>query len=321
MTDPPPSLKWLVTFRAVAHCGSVQDAAHQTGQSVSTVSHHLLQLEEHLGVALMDHSSRPMTLTSQGAVYQRYATTVLDLMAEARRDLAVSEPGSLRRLRFAMIEDFDSEIGPEITRLLATTLPNCRFTHFTRVSHEILQMLKDRAVDIGVATQPQTPLSSVHEIPILRDPFVLAVPARADDAAEAFLGGQAGLPFLRYSRSQIMGALIEAQLTRLQLSVPNAFELDSTMSILSLVAHGDGWTITTPGNYARAQRFQSDVRLLPFPRKEFARTISIFVADPQMADVAQTIAQAMRQLLVRRAIAPLVQAHPWLDGRYRLITG
>lgn len=319
MTDTHPSLKWLNTFRALAHCGSVQATAHQVGLSVSTVSHQVQCLERHLGTALVDHSCRPMVLTAEGAVYLRYAERILELTAQASRDVRAIAPGNLSQLRFAMIEDFESDIGPEITQLLASVLPDCHFTHFTRVSHEILQMFRNRELDIGIATQPDVPLQNVREHPLLRDPFVLAVPAASRVTAEACMASQSGLPFLRYMRSQIMGGLIEAQLNRMRIKLDNMFELDSTSAIMSLIARGSGWAITTPSNYARSKRFQGQVRLMPLPRKGFARTISMFVAEPHLDSVAQIISTALRTQLSAQTIGPVTDTYPWLADSFRLI--
>jgi len=320
MTDAQPSLKWLKSFCAVAHCGSIQIAADQTRLSVSTVSHQLKCLENHLGTALVDHSCRPMVLTANGAVYLRYAEEVLELLKQAQGDISALVPHDLRRLRFAMIEDFESDIGPEITRLLAGALPKCHFTQYTRMSHEILSLLRDRDIDIGIATQPQTPLPNIREYPLLRDPFVLAVPAASNAAAEDYIDGTSGLPFLRYMRGQIMGDLIEAQLTRMRLKLANRFELDSTSSIMKLVSQNGGWAITTPSNYARSKRFHQQVRLMPFPRKGFARTISMFVAESHLTDVAQIVSTALRSQLSTQTIGPVIEAEPWLIDSYRLIS-
>ena len=319
MTDPNVSFKWLTTFRVIAQSGSLQRAARITGQSVSTVSLHLQQLETHLGAKLLDHSLRPMVLTAKGTVYLRYAEDVLDLLDRAQTDLKSNTSNTLSQLRFAMIDDFESDIGPDITRLLTTLLPACKFTLYTRDSHEILAMLRDRTVDIAIATQPQSPLPKVREYPLLRDPFVLAVPAGGNCAPTDYIEDKSGLPFLRYMRSQIMGSMIEAQLNRLRISLENSFELDSTTAIMSLIARGDGWAITTPSTFARAKRFHGQVHLHPLPIKEFSRRISVFAVDPNLDDLTQTVQTSLRTQLAAHTIGPIVEAYPWLADKYRLI--
>jgi DNA-binding transcriptional LysR family regulator len=181
-------------------------------------------------------------------------------------------------------------------------------------------MVRKHEVDIAIATRPQAPLDEVREYPVLRDPFVIAVPAASGVTAQDCMTGQSGLPFLRYMRTQIMGALIEAQLARMRVPLENTFELDSTSSIMSLVARGSGWAITTPSNYARSRRFQAQVRLLPLPKKSFARTISMFVAEPHLEDLAQVVATALRSHVSAQTIGPIVDMYPWLAGSYRLIS-
>lgn len=313
------SLKALEVFCAVAQTGAVQGAAQRTGLSESTVSQHLRNLEAKLGVALIAHERRPMALTAQGMVFLRYVEDALGMLDKAYADLQSQMPLGLRHLRFALIEDFESDIGPEITRMLATRLPHCRLTHLTRASHETLNLLREGALDLGVATRPQFGNANMAELPLLRDPFVLAVPATTHFDAEAFLAAETGLPLLRYTHNQIIGAMIEAHLARLKVKLDTGFEFDSTSSMMALIAQGDGWAITTPSNYVRAKRFQSQVKLLPFPRKEFARTISVFVAQDQVSEVAKLIWSGMRNLLASQTIAPVVQDYPWLQGRFVLI--
>ena len=88
---------------------------------------------------------------------------------------------------------------------------------------------------------------------------------------------------------------------------------------MALIAQGHGWTITTPTNYARGKRFQNRVTLLPFPEKEFSRTISVFLAEPKAEGVARSVSTALRSLLSSYTIGPTVDAYPWLADRFRLL--
>lgn len=54
------SLKSLELFQICARKGSLLATATEAQASVSTVSHHLRSLEDHLGVALFDHARKPM---------------------------------------------------------------------------------------------------------------------------------------------------------------------------------------------------------------------------------------------------------------------
>lgn len=312
------SLKGLELFRLAARHGSVTSVARDSGLSVSTVSHHLRNLETALGLTLLDHGRRPMALTPQGAVFLPHVEAALDRLARGEAELYADKISQIRSLRLALIEDFDSEIAPDLARHLASALPDCSFTHLTRPSHEILDLLARGQVDIGICTQPLFQLEGPEATPLMRDPFVLAVPAETDHAPEAFLDGASGLPFLRYASGQIIGAHIEAQLRRLRRKLDNRFSFESNQSLFALIADCGGWAITTPMNFARAERFQARVRLLPFPGRGFARTISIYTTPACNAEVAGLIGTTLRALIGARAIAPTVAAMPWLGDGFRL---
>ena len=319
MAQSELSLKWLSVFRAVAHSGSIHAAAQRLGLSNSTVSHHLSRLEAYLGAQLIDHQRRPMGLTADGVTFLQAVEQSLNTLEDAQQRLATRPAHGLTHLRFAMIEDFEAEIGPDITRLLATVLPDCQIKHMTRVSHDILTLLQQGKLDIGIATEPETRLPDIATLPLLQDPFVLAVPRDCNTTGAALIAGEGDLPLLRYASDQIIGRMIEAQLRRLRLSLSHSFELDSTASMIGIIAQGGGWAITTPSNYMRSQRFQSQVKLLAFPGKGFSRHVSVFVADARAEPVAQSIAVAMRTLLTQHAIRPALRDNPWLEGSYRLL--
>ncbi|WP_299844612.1 LysR family transcriptional regulator [uncultured Roseovarius sp.] len=313
------SLKWVEVFQLVARGGSVQSAAEQAGLSVSTVSHHLSKLEETLGTPLFDHSRRPMPLTSAGAGFLRNAGAAMRLLRQAEIEAQSRSFSDTRNLTLALVEDFDSEIAPELARILYAHMPNCAFRHLTRPSHEILTLLRDQDIDIGVATQPQFDQPGLIGKPLLRDPFVLAVPLEDSIAPEEYLNGNSKLPFLRYSQSQIIGSLIEAQLRRLRITLPNRFEFESNQSIMNMVADGCGWAITTPTCYARARRFHRQLRLVPFPGKGFSRTLSVFTAEIHDETAKNTVVATLRQLIQTRAIDPAVAQLPWLNDQFCLL--
>lgn len=313
------SLKWLEVFQQVARCGSVQETARMLGLSVSTVSHHLTRLEETLGTALFDHSRRPMPLTPAGAAFLRNVDQAMGLLHRAETEAQSGTLSETRSLTLALVEDFDSEIGPELARILLSHMPGCAFRHLTRPSHEILTILRNHDADIGVATQPQFSPPGLSETPLLRDPFVLAVPLGSEAPPEEYLTGAADLPLLRYSQHQIIGSLIEAQLRRLRISLPNRFEFDSNQSIMNMVAEGVGWAITTPTCYARARRFHRQLRLVPFPGKGFARTLSAFTPEDHDHAATTAVIATLRQQIQTRAIDPTIAQLPWLDGQFCLL--
>lgn len=313
------SVRRLELFQTAASTGSVQAAAAESGLSVSTVSHHLRKLEEQLGTSLLDHSRRPMVLTPAGAVFLKYSAEALRLIRKAQAEATGGSLTGTRHLRLGLIEDFDSDIAPELAVALADAMPGCGFSHHTRVSHEILELLRSRKLDLGLAAQPAAVPAGLREMPLLRDPFVLAVPAESALPPEDFLSGAAPEPFLRYSPQQIIAGQIEAQLRRLKVALPQRFEIESNQTMMAMIAAGSGWAVTTPLCYVRARRFHGKVRLNPFPGKGFARYLSLFAAEECPEAAARLVEASLRNLISLRALQPAHSAMPWLQDMFRLL--
>ncbi|MAV47820.1 MAG: LysR family transcriptional regulator [Alphaproteobacteria bacterium TMED89] len=311
------SLLWLQAFVAVAKSGSLQHAAQRSGLSASTLSSHLQKLEHHLGSPLVDHSKRPLALTAKGHRFLGHAEAVLERLLAAESDMLADGPQAIRRLRLGLIDDFDTDVAPALTLQLARRLPNCAFEHFSRPSHEILQLLIDRRVDAGVATVPVEGLAGLVQRPLLRDPYVVVVPTGAD--CPDFSKPPKDLPFLRYSPEQHIGRQIEAQLNRLRITLPQRMSAESNQALMTLVAGGQGWTITTATCFNRARNLWPELTLHSFPRAQFAREIALMTVPGGADSLADMLETMLRSLIQARTVEPVLAEVPFLRDQFTMI--
>ncbi|RMP41982.1 LysR family transcriptional regulator [Pseudomonas amygdali pv. lachrymans] len=70
-------LKAMANFVRIVDSGSLSSAADVTGQSVASLVRSLAALESHLGVRLLNRSTRRMALTDEGEEYLRWARRML----------------------------------------------------------------------------------------------------------------------------------------------------------------------------------------------------------------------------------------------------
>jgi DNA-binding transcriptional LysR family regulator len=91
-------LEHIRTFVRAVETGSFTAVAVEQGQSQPTVSRQISALEDHLGVRLMQRTTRALTLTDEGRSYYAHARGIMDAVEEAalavRPDAAVR--GTLR---------------------------------------------------------------------------------------------------------------------------------------------------------------------------------------------------------------------------------
>ncbi len=319
MSNKSLSLRWLEVFQLISKLGSIQKVSAETGLSISTVSNHLRSLEKALDVDLVDHGRRPMGLTPAGTVFSRHVHEGLMSLKRGEAELRSGSWQHATDLRLGLIDDFDSRVAPDLFRHLSASLPRCSFRHFTRPSHEILDKLQSQKLDAGVATRPSGNVEGLVEFPLLRDPFIVILPPSYDGPVEGLLNPNSPLPLLRYSRDHIIGKLIEIQLTRSKINLPNRFELECNQSIIGLVAGGSGWTITTAASYYRARRFHENARALPFPGKSFARTVSLFTTNVYPSSTTRLIHTTLQDLICQHVTEPMISRFPWLSEDFRTI--
>lgn len=316
---PELSLKGLDLFLICARKGALQAVAQEAGLSVSTVSHHLRQLEQHLGVALFDHDRRPLVLTPRGQVFLRRIEPAVMAIRKARAEAMSGSLAEASHLRLGTIEDLDSDIVPELAVYLSRRMPACDFTYHSDVSHQILHMLRDRQLDLGITASPSERFRDLQDRPLLRDPFVVVLPLGTEQPVAEIVQGRSKLPFLRFSGALIIAQQIEAQLRRLGVDSPHRFECGNNQTLMAMVAAGAGWTITTPLLFARARRFHPQLRMHQFPGKAFARTLVLAATPDCSAAILDLVDAELRRLLTRHAVAPFHASTPWLKDMFTLI--
>ncbi|MDV7143560.1 LysR family transcriptional regulator, partial [Tropicimonas sp. TH_r6] len=313
------SLKWLNLFYICARKGSLQGAAEETGLTVSTVSHHLRSLEEHLGVELFNHSRRPMVLTPKGQVFLRNIESALLDIRKAEAEATAGNLSEASYLRIGAIEDFDSDIVPELAVFLSEHMPRCDFLFQNGTSAAIHEMLRNRQLDLGITASPGEKPRDLEDRLLLRDPFVVVLTVNEKLPIEEVVAGRTALPFLRFASNLMISRRIEAQLRRMNIALPHRFECSNHQTLMAMAAARAGWTITTPLLFARSRRFHGQLRMHPFPGKSFARTLSILSTPDCSNAIVELVDAQLRRRITEHAIQPLCEKAPWLENSFALI--
>lgn len=126
-------------FRRVVELGSFVAAAEQLGLSAAMASRHVAHLERHLGVRLLNRSTRHLSLTDGGAQYFERCRSLLDELHEAEAAVSQSALAPQGTLRISAPVPFGvRHLGPAIGDYLA------------RYPQVLLDLsLNDRTVDLA----------------------------------------------------------------------------------------------------------------------------------------------------------------------------
>ena len=140
-------LENMQVFVRVVELGSLSAAGRQLRLSPAVVSHRLQQLENHLGVRLLNRTTRQVQPTEQGAAYYEACQEVLAALAHA--ESVVADAGGTPRgnLRVTAPLGFGRRIlAPLIPRFIA------RYPQLDvrlRLSDHLLDLLRE-AVDVAI---------------------------------------------------------------------------------------------------------------------------------------------------------------------------
>jgi len=318
MSQTKITLWGIEVFVATAEEASITAAARRLGASAATVSQQITNLEGAVGTSLMDRGARPVTLTPAGEMFLRRANTILNEAEQAQSDLKLADLSRMTRFRLGMIEDFDADVTPALLAEMAIELKNCRFLLETGASHQLIDLLETRALDVIVAADMGQSNDVMETYPLMEEPFVAVVPRksiRGDDVQKQLRR----MSLIHYSTRQHMGRTIADQLKQQNLNLNRRFELDSYHAIMSMVAQGAGWTITTPLGWMRADRFRDQVDVLPLPFDTFSRRIDLIARKDVLGNMPAGIAARLRLQLQEMIVEPAVKSLPWLAGQMRVL--
>jgi DNA-binding transcriptional LysR family regulator len=107
-------LPYIETFSAVVENGSFTAAAEELGVSKSVVSKQVSFLERHLGVQLLQRTTRRLRLTQAGEVFANYSQRIMSEVQEAEQSVLPLQSEPQGRLRISAPESLAMSLLPEV---------------------------------------------------------------------------------------------------------------------------------------------------------------------------------------------------------------
>jgi DNA-binding transcriptional LysR family regulator len=234
-------LRHFLALEAVARTGSFGKAALSLGYTQSAVSQQIATLERQVGQKLVERPGgpKPVSLTEAGRLLLTHAEAIAARVAAAQADLAALGDGEAGALRVGVFQSVGQRILPELMQRFLDSWPNIDVTLTESADDsELLSLVERGELDLTFADLPliDGPFDSAE---LLRDPYVLVVPADSDFAqrpASPSLRevGNLGLIGHKHCRSlaRVEGAFRQP--------LRYVFQSDHNQTVQALVAAGVG---------------------------------------------------------------------------------
>ncbi|MGX9966132.1 LysR family transcriptional regulator [Roseomonas sp. F4] len=240
----PPGLR---CFLAVAQAGSMREAAQRLRLAQSAISRRIQQLEEELGVQLLERGARGVGLTPAGEILLHHGREATHLTERLRADLDALRGVRRGHVTLRLVESFAANGLAAGLAAFRAAYPAVTLDIAVVGSEAILAALHDRTCHLGIAFNP----SADPEVEVLAsaaEPFavMLAPNHKLADAPSLTLAELAGMPLVAPSHLGSSRALFDTACRAARVPIRPVLETNSPHVAAAFVADGKGVAVMVP---------------------------------------------------------------------------
>ncbi|MFY9598756.1 MAG: LysR family transcriptional regulator [Pseudolabrys sp.] len=286
-------LEFILALARERHFGR---AAETCGVTQPTLSAGVKQLEEQMGVLLVNRGSRFQGFTPEGQRVLEWARRIVGDSRTMREEINSLRHGLSGRLRLAAIPTALAMVAA-LTTPYREKHPNVQFTIYSRNSIEVLELLDNLEIDAGITYVENEPLGRVSNVPLYREHYRLLT------SADAPLGNRDSVSWAEVAQVPLCLLTPDMQnrriIDRLLKSAGGesrpTLESDSMILLYSHVRTGR-WASVMPAKIADTLGLTDAIRAIPIIQPEAVQTIGLVVParEPMTPITAALVAEARR---------------------------
>ena len=286
-------LEFILALARERHFGR---AAETCGVTQPTLSAGVKQLEEQMGVLLVNRGSRFQGFTPEGQRVLEWARRIVGDSRTMREEINSLRHGLSGRLRLAAIPTALAMVAA-LTTPYREKHPNVQFTIFSRTSVEVLELLDNLEIDAGITYVENEPLGRVSNVPLYREHYRLLTAADAPlgDRDSVSWAEVAQVPLCLLTPDMQNRRIIDRLLKSAGGESRPTLESDSMILLYSHVRTGR-WASVMPAKIADTLGLTDTIRAIPITRPEAVQTIGLVVParEPMTPITAALVAEARR---------------------------
>ena len=269
-------------------------AAETCGVTQPTFSAGIKQLEDTLGVMLVQRTSRFLGFTAEGERVLDWARTIVADTRAMKAEVQALKKGLTGHLRIAAIPTVLPMVSALTTPYRAKH-PNVKFTILSRTSIEILSMVENLEVDAGLSYIDNEPLGRLRAVPLYLEQYRLLTSADSplgdhDKVTWAEVGK---IPLCLLTPDMQNRRIIDGLLHAAGARPEPTLESNSMIVLFSHVRTGR-WASVMPERLADALGLTERLRSIPIVEPEVVHQIGLLVPprEPMVPVVSALVAEA-----------------------------
>ena len=255
-------------------------AAETCGVTQPTFSAGIKQLEDTLGVMLVQRTSRFLGFTAEGERVLDWARTIVADTRAMKAEVQTLKKGLSGHLKIAAIPTALPMVSALTTPYRAKH-PNVKFTILSRTSIEILSMLENLEVDAGVTYLDNEPLGRVRAVPLYLEQYRLLTSESSPlgDRASVTWAEVAKIPLCLLTPDMQNRRIIDHLLHSAGEVAEPTLESNSMIVLFSHIRTGK-WSSIMPLNLAETFGFAEPIRAIPIVEPDASHIVGL-VATPR----------------------------------------
>ena len=265
----------LEYFIALARERHFARAAEELGISQPTLSAAIRQLEDQLGVILVNRGSRFQSLTPEGQRVLEWARRIVGDTRTMREEMRAARTGLSGHIRLAAIPT-TLALVPKVTAPFQEKHPDVTFSVFSTNSLQILSLLENLEIDAGLTYLENEPLGRVTSVPLLQEHYCL-VTARNGPFGErqTVTWKEAGdLSLCLLTADMQNRRIINRHFAEAGVAVKPTLESNSMIVLFSHVRTGR-WCSIMPRNVAKSFGFHEEISIVSLVEPEPHHTVGL----------------------------------------------
>lgn len=279
---------------ALARERNFSKAAEQCGVTQPTFSAGIKQLEDSLGVRLVQRTSRFLGFTPEGERVLDWARGIVADARAMRQEVQTLKKGLTGHLRIAAIPTALAMVSALTTPYRARH-PDVKFTILSRTSIEVLSMLENLEVDAGLTYIDNEPLGRMRAVPLYIEQYRLLT------SADSPLGHHdrvtwaevAKIPLCLLTPDMQNRRIIDQLLQAARGGLEPTLESNSMIVLFSHVRTGR-WASVMPEKLAETLGLTERLRSIPIVEPEAVHQIGLVVPprEPMTPQVRALVSEA-----------------------------
>lgn len=269
-------LEFFIALARERHFGR---AAEECGVTQPTLSAGIKQLEDTLGVMLVQRGSRFQGLTPEGQRVLEWARRIVGDARTLREEMRAARYGLGGHIRIAAIPTALAMVS-RLTTPFREKHPEVTFSILSRTSIEVLTLLNNFEIDAGITYLDNEPLGRVTAVPLYseRYQFITSIDGLFSDRKTVTWAEVGNVPLCLLTPDMQNRRLINHHLREAGVEAHPTLESNSMIVLFSHIRTGK-WASIMPLNLAEILGFSEPIKAVPIVEPDARHLVGLVAAE------------------------------------------